>query len=139
MNSVAQNVRWGLTRGLLFFALYSFVAVLIFLLRGSEPFDANGIPLGSVILAYFVGGLLGGAIAGLLRPFANRRIGAMIGGVVVMIPIFVAVTIGQFGAPLSWGVAEWAGALIPAAVLGILLGNRYWRWNVRRADERGEN
>ena len=75
-----RNIGWGVLYGLLFATLYSAAAVLIYLFRGSEPFEANEVTLGSTVAVYFLGGILGGAIIGLLLPWTRWRIGSVIAG-----------------------------------------------------------
>jgi hypothetical protein len=55
-------------------------AIVLFLIRGSKPFDALETSVVTVCLAYLFGGVLGGAIYGLLEPFTSTFIGSVIVG-----------------------------------------------------------
>ena len=47
----------------------------LFLVRGSDPFRENHTSLLAVIITYYIGLSLGGAIVGLLLPFTGTRVG----------------------------------------------------------------
>jgi hypothetical protein len=74
---VLKNLRWGLGAGLFFACFFSAWVAVVYLFRGSAPFEARSVTLLSTVARYFGGGLLAGAIVGLLRSLTRWRLGAM--------------------------------------------------------------
>ena len=89
------DLKWGLGWGVglaVFFSLY--VAVLFVLDRiGTDNPSMGAQAFLLVIAAYLGGGLLGGVIAGLLRPASRWPLGAMAMGILIAFPAFWAIGI----------------------------------------------
>jgi hypothetical protein len=118
--------------------LFSGVAVLVRVTRGAEPFERVGVALPSLLLAYVTGGLVAGALAGLLLRYARTAFGMALVGFVVALPVVHAAAMAMHS------IEEWIRAdvvitsLITALVLGPAgaLGIRYIDRHVRRATGR---
>jgi hypothetical protein len=90
---MSSNVRQGLWWGAAFATLYSLAAVGIFVLHAPGPFHANGVSLPAVLALYWVGGLAGGLIYGLLLPLGRTLAGAMVLGFLVALPVAAAASL----------------------------------------------
>lgn len=91
MSTVSEGrIRIGLEWGASFAAVYSAYVTLLWLLRGEGPFERADTTLGKVILAYFLAGLVGGAVFGLLLPMGRNRWGAALLGFLVALPVTYA-------------------------------------------------
>lgn len=90
MIRLANNVAWGIRRGVVFASVYAAWAVVLLVARGSAPFKRYGTTFGATIALYFVGGVAAGAIVGALRPLAQWRAGAAAVGVVAATPVYLA-------------------------------------------------
>jgi hypothetical protein len=99
--------------------------VLIWLLRGSEPFERKGVTFLAVVVLYLVGGPVTGAIVGLLRPVAKSGLGAAITGVVAAIPVSVMAIAAVGGFP-PW-TRQHTFASIVMAVVGGAMGGYMFR------------
>lgn len=124
--SVARNLRWGIGYGLLFASFYSLFVLMLYTFRGDEPFRANEISAPVAVVAYFFGGVAGGAIVGLLRPLTKWRIGAMFVGVAAAVPLFLGLGLAMYGPVSNWGENETFGLVATAVILGSLGGYDTW-------------
>ena len=132
-SDVKRNMRWGAGAGFLLGCVYSVIALVIHATKGREPFEANDASLASVLFVYLGGGVVGGAIIGLLRPLAKWRFGAVIMGIAAMLPISLGVNLA-----VSPGISEWTihnvnKTLLVAIILGGLGG--YVSWDTSNRDE----
>ena len=111
-----RDMVWGVTFGLAMAALYSLIAIVIYVFAGQEPFAAYEISLGEALIGYWAGGLLGGAIFGVLRPLARKPFGAIVVGIVVAVPASAAIifTIDEN--------APWQAVIIMALIFGTIGG-----------------
>jgi hypothetical protein len=121
-----RDLRWGIGWGLFAACFYSLVALGIYAFQGSRPFESKDITLGSTVAVYIVGGLLGGTVVGLLRPLGKRRAGAMLLGVIAMIPVSIGFVFILFGPISRWGGGELFGVLFTAVFLGGYGGWEFW-------------
>ena len=117
------NVASGVLGGLAVAAVFSLV-MLAGPYRGS--FVYGGTP-GTLIRAYFLAGLVGGPVFGVLRPLARSRLGAWLVGLVVALLVdrTIAATVE---APVRWTVGRVA---LAAAVIGGAIG---WHLGWGRSD-----
>ena len=132
LESMLENLRWGVAAGLFFAALYSLYVTLLYLIRGPDPFDANETTLGQVIAVYFAGGIAGGAIVGVLRPLAKWRIGAAVVGVVAAVPVFLGIALSLEGGLSGLDRGAWEAVAFCSIFFGILGGNAMWRGGGRK-------
>lgn len=92
--SLGGDVLWGLAWGTGMAVFYSLIALVIALVSlFSEENLFTNFAVGYVIGAYWGGGLLGGALVGLLRPFARWPLGTMLIGIPVAAAVYGAVMI----------------------------------------------
>jgi hypothetical protein len=101
-------------------------ALLLYLVRGTAPFERHGTTLGAVMLTYAVGMALAGVIVGLLLPLARHRWGAPIVGAVAFVPFYAAVRVAMDGfAP--WTGDDIFGVTLSSVLVGGLVGTAYRR------------
>lgn len=95
--TLVENLRWGVKYGLgmaVFFSAY--VAILFGVVSISSWQNLfAGAALPAVVAAYFGGGLIGGLIAGALRPLAHWPLGRMAMGFLVAIPVLEACALAE--------------------------------------------
>jgi hypothetical protein len=102
--------------------VYAVVAIVLYLLRGTELFERHGISLTESILMYLGAGAGAGALVGVLRPLARTREGAMLVGAVVMVPVCIGFGLLMFGSLTAWRRPEIYGVITSAVILGALGG-----------------
>ncbi len=113
---LGSNLRWGITGGLWVAAFYCIWVTGLYVVRGPEPFERNGVTFLSTIFTYLAIGIVGGGLVGLLRPFSGERFGAYGIGVLVGLLGAFALTILIAGSPARWELAEWG--TIPFVAVG---------------------
>jgi hypothetical protein len=101
-------------------------AIVLYALRGQAPFEAIGTSLGQVIASYFAGGILGGAMVGVLWPLARHREGAIVIGIVTAFVVVAAARFASVGSFARWSSDIWVGTIIAAVLLGGLAANFFW-------------
>ena len=112
-----RRVHWGIGHGLAVAVAFSAWAVIVVgIIGGGRAFEEYGIALPQVLAVYLAGGFVGGAVFGALAPLGRTRLGALLAGVAVLLPVY---TMSTF---LAAGVAEWrvgvGGGLILATFVG---------------------
>jgi len=115
------GVRWGAYYSAVLIAWVSFV----WLVRGSEPFQRQGVSWFAVVLIYAIGGPVTGVIVGILLPLASSGSGAAITGIVAAIPVSV-ITIATVG-----GFPPWTPTHTFSAILMAVLGGAMGGWMFR--------
>lgn len=141
-NRIPDNIQWGLIWGAGFAGFFSLIAlalwsVSVFLAGDPDPWkdvvdiggiEKRGITIGEILAGYWIAGLVGGGIAGWLRPLASRSYsGAVVTGILVGIPVSAALSAVVFG--LDWNstvTVTWiASALVFGPVYATLIKSRY--------------
>ena len=118
------DLRWGAGWGLSGAFFYAFVAVAIYAIRGSTPFEANGVPL--ALGGYLVGGLIAGGVVGLLRPLNKRRSGAVLVGMIASLPAMLGLGLVAFGPIQDGGSTKVLSGVLTAVLLGGYTGWEFW-------------
>lgn len=78
-STVAANLRWGLGWGLTLATGFSAFVGLMALFRGSTEYaQYGGLTTGRIVVFYYVAGILGDALFGLLRPLQTRYTGKLL-------------------------------------------------------------
>jgi hypothetical protein len=120
--SIRADVRWGIGWGVWLASGFAVLGGALFVLRGSSRFS---VPL--VILGYFAMGLLGGVLAGLMRPLARNRWGATAMGVVIGILVYGIAMIIAVGQKRFLSPPGLASTLTLGTVIGGLFGHSSWK------------
>lgn len=105
--------------GIIVAALLSLVAVMVYGIRGPDVFERLGVSLPAVVTLYFLAGIIGGAVVGLLLPLTTWRLGASLVGAVAASPLYV-------GAGLLLGHSDLVGGLVLAVLVGGGVGYGLW-------------
>jgi hypothetical protein len=109
------NLRWGLTRGVLFGAVFSAVLGLAMLIRGSAIYGGTMFPRAVAVTTAL--GFFGGLFIGSLRSFARSSWKAVAVGGIGGVFAFAAIWIAAFGADRSLSIPFLlGGALVGARV-----------------------
>jgi hypothetical protein len=124
--SFLGNLRWGVGIGLVFAALYSLYVAVLFLIVGSEPFDRHHTSVLMVIATYFVGGITGGSVVGVMRPHTHSRFVAIIVGIVAAFFVIFGVAVASQGLPWNWTRAAWTALAVLSILFGSFGGNMIW-------------
>ena len=69
---VIRDVKRGAIMGAGTAGVFSLWAVLVYAVRGTEPFTRHGVSLTTVLLTYIGVGLSAGTVVGLLNPLAQK-------------------------------------------------------------------
>jgi len=122
-----DRARSGALFGLCVAAFYVAYVVVLYLLRGSEPFDKLHTSLFVVVLSYVILGPIAGAFVGFLQPLSATRIGSIFVAFVGASLVYFGIGIAMNGSPLSWSGTDWA--IVPACgvIFGVILGNMYYK------------
>ncbi len=91
------------------------------LVSGEAAFQRHGVTYPKVVLTYLVGGVVAGALAGLLAPLARWRLGGVLVGVVAALPFGGMMTYVTSGLP-PWRDPGADSSMIVAVLLGAGLG-----------------
>jgi hypothetical protein len=82
MTSLLKNLKWGLRYGLIVAIAFTVIAVTITLATGEDS-SSKGLSLPTLIGFYFLGGVCGGLLVGVLRPITKHKAGAILVGTLV--------------------------------------------------------
>lgn len=98
---------------------YSAYAIILYVLRGPQPFRESGATLQSALLAYYSAGLIGGLLVGILWPIADGLLGRLVMGMIVGLVFFGCIEVAVSGGAFwHWTRNSWEDVL----VLGIGMG-----------------
>lgn len=121
-----RNLKWGLAWGLAYAVMFSAFIVVMAVLRGSTTYPHLGVTTETVVAVYFVVGLAGGAMLGLLRPLLRYRLGVAFVGWIVATIVYTGAGISMDG----WGLRQLAFGSALGALVGPLCAfivRRQWR------------
>jgi len=117
--------------GLAVAALYTAIAVIVSLLSAGASIESRGLSLGSVIVVYVVGGVLGGVMFAVFAPLGATRFGSAVVGTLIMLPVSVGAVL--FHPQASLGDSDtWAAIVTCAVIMGG--GVAYSIWEPERSD-----
>jgi hypothetical protein len=122
---LVQDLGWGIFWGLAFALILTIVLVVLYAVNGAELFESHDTTFAGVVAVYFGGGLVGGAVVGLLRPLTHWRWGAAVVGVLAAMPIGLAGRLLRYGFD-PWGPKDTFTLVVFALALGGTVGWIYW-------------
>lgn len=113
---------WGMGVGVLF----AIVLMMYFMVReqllGDVSLWAQGETLEQVIAMYLVAGMMGGLLLGVLLPWARDPLGAVVVGIIVVMPFFVLQAWVDAGRPGGEREIGWWSVVVGSALVGGLAG-----------------
>jgi hypothetical protein len=116
-----NNVRTTIVIGMIMATVYSAYAVVLYVLRGSAPFESDDTTIWVVLLTYYSAGALGGAVIGALLPLARWRVGrTMLTFLGVSIAI-LCIEIAMSGPFWHWSGDTWHELMVLTLIFGSLL------------------
>lgn len=127
MSGLLHRCRTGVGFGLVLASIYSAYVIVVFVASDGAVFERRGLSLGSTLLTYLAGGIVGGILYGVLAPLARWRFGAFMVGYIVAIPVCLGAAVAlpdvDFGSRVTW----FALAIAPLA--GGIVGYQQWGWS----------
>jgi hypothetical protein len=121
--NIFRCVIFGLGGG----AAFAIWVLVLYALRGPQPFDEIGIGLGQALTFYLAGGAAGGLILGLLWPIAKWRIGAYVVSVFVCTVLVFCMGVQVSGNPVTWDYSAWLAVPVLAIIFGLAFGRSIWK------------
>jgi hypothetical protein len=111
----------GVIGGLIYGVCYSIVALAIHFGSGGRALEAIGVSPLKLVVLYFVGGMVGGGLVGLMWPLTRARVGSIAVGSVGFLPVCIGA-----GVLVIPDVSDAAIASTGAAViLGVAVGLKF--------------
>jgi hypothetical protein len=112
------TLRWGISRGVLFGAVFSVVLGLAMLIRGSAVYGGATFP--KILAVTTILGFLGGLCVGFLKPFTRSSWGAVTVGSVGGVFAGAAIWIAAFGMDRSFSLPFLLGGALVGARVSIM-------------------
>jgi hypothetical protein len=110
-----------------FSAWVTFVRVF----SGLEPFTEVGLSYKAIITTYFILGLVGGSILGVLRRFTYAWLGAAFVGWFIAFVVYAGVSVALGNPPWRWPAFMWILMGIASCFVGGVGGLTHWWRHVR--------
>lgn len=126
-DSFLSNLGWGVRLGLVFATLYSLYVAVLFVIVGSEPFDKRHTSVLTVIATYFLGGIIGGAVVGAMRPHTHARFAAILVGIVAAFFVVFGILVASQGLLWRWTGGAWFSLAFASVFLGSFGDNMFWK------------
>lgn len=121
IHTLRHNILWGARWGLFLGGVYGLFALFVLMIRGFP----EG-PTQAVLAIYIGGGILGGAILGMLRSWIRTQGRAMAAGVVIVVPVVVGFLYLMDGPISSWGEVQVFSLIVSSLILGLMGGKIFW-------------
>ena len=99
-------------------AVYSVYGLILFAIRGGEPFTRVGVTLPGLMVAYLISGAIGGGLLGVLQPLTRNFLGFLVVAVLAALVAVVGVAMSMNGFVTHWSGEDWMAAVISAIMLG---------------------
>jgi hypothetical protein len=122
-----SNVWWGTSGGLIGAALYSIIVLVVYAIQGPDALARDHVTLGSVLALYWAGGIIVGAIVGVLRPLTKVRLGAIAVGFIAALPVMAGASFLVDGVRGLLDPGSRFVSVFCSLVLGGYGGNMLWR------------
>lgn len=133
-----KNVQWGVLWGLYLAAAFTVIAAIPALIRavtGPATGWQKGVTFLEIIGVYLFGGVVAGAIVGLLRGATKWWLGRRVVGIIASVPIMFAVRVAVYG-PHGWTRADVENWLLTAVIWGIAMSFAPEPWAKEAEQER---
>jgi hypothetical protein len=130
--TLLRNLGWGASWGLAFATGIALLVGATALIGGSTVLGKYGLTAGSMLGMYFLAGLAGGLVVGLMRPLTASWLGAAVVGLCASIPAAGIIGAFLYGYPADWQRHEIIGTALAAAAGGPL-GGIIVRYNTKSA------
>ena len=126
-SSTLANVVWGVRWGVFGAIVFMLIAIaVVYGLKGGFGNAPKGITPLELFGLYPLGGICGGAIIGLFRPWLKTRKGAMLVGMVAALPFVIATNLLTRGPVAEWGALGLFATVGASALLGGMAGHILW-------------
>jgi hypothetical protein len=102
--------------------MFSAWVVLVYLVGGRGAFDEMGTTVYAVLLCYYIAGIIGGALVGLLLPLTRTLVGRMLVGGIASLVVCVSAQTTLQGAAWHWDRTTLVVTTVIAVVVGMILG-----------------
>lgn len=114
-HELLRDIKWGVGWGLWLASGFSVIVVVLAGFRGSTDYPELGLSTPKIIALYYLLGLAGGSVVGILRPFTKSKLGGFVVGSIIG-------TLVYGGAGFVIKDVEWQFMLPAALVLGLAVG-----------------
>jgi hypothetical protein len=131
-SSIGADIKWGLSWGFWLAGGFSLLGSALFLLQGTVLGHPSRFSFPLVILGYLAMGVIGGLLIGVLRPFAQGRIGATILGIIIGIVVYGIAMIVAVGEKEFLSFPGLVSTLVLGIIIGGLSGHNTWARQRRR-------
>ena len=104
--SLRRDAWWGIKHSLWYIAFFSVIATGLVLLTGGAVLAEYRLSLVAILGCYLLGGVVAGAVVGLLRPLTRTRSGAILVGTIAILPFVIGMgllLVGALGPPVTAG------------------------------------
>lgn len=123
--ALRSRANTGAISGFAVGVIFSLLATLDYVSRGSEAFVSRGTSYGALVGTYLAGYTLAGTLCWAMMPIARSALGAMFVGAVSVLPLLCGVRLA------FWGVAPRSGMDDLLFGLGLVTG-AYFGWAAHR-------
>jgi hypothetical protein len=122
-----QAIRGGFVFGILVASAYTAYVGVLYLVRGSAPFEAHDVTFWSLVISYYLGFGLGGIVVGALAFLARFPEGAVLVGILGALCVMIAIGSAIEGPVMSWTGRNWMQCVLAAVPLGAFAGVMWWK------------
>ncbi|MFL5607837.1 MAG: hypothetical protein ACJ8AD_15405 [Gemmatimonadaceae bacterium] len=115
-------MQFAVVTGGIMATMFSAWVAVVYLAGGPRVFSAMGTSLHAVVLCYYVAGIAGGALVGLLLPLAGTLGGRMLVGSVAALVVGISAQTTLSGAIWHWDRTTLVSTTVLAVLMGMILG-----------------
>ncbi len=125
-HSLNSDIKWGLRWGLWFAVGYSLLASVLYVFQGTLLGERSRFYYPLVIASYFLMGIIGGLLTGLLRPITHSRLGATAVGIVIGLAVYFIAGITTIGAGEFLSLPGVVSTVVLGTAIGGACGYNSW-------------
>lgn len=118
-----EAVKRNVIAGLIMASFYAVYAVTLYAIRGPRPFESNDVSLAAVLACYYLAGLAGGIVSGLLWPLMRSRAGASVVGIIIALVAIFSLEFTMEGNAARWNRDTWERVIILSVFFGVAGAN----------------